>query len=143
MNKEYINKLNDCDLGFYINLDASGIDNEDGHLSADEFDHVDYIIKDGKLLSWRGEEIMDLSDIDDSWWDNAIQPQIDDDSESMTWFECFVSELINHVLQNGLVGDYEFRNMIDDKRILMVLLKHPQNDIVEEIDEWDIVTHID
>ena len=143
MNKEYIYKLNDCDLGFYINLDASGIDNEDGHLSADEFDHVDYIIKDGKLLSWSGEEIMDLSDIDDSWWDNAIQHQINDDSESMTWFDCFVSELINHVLQNGLVGDYEFRNMIDDKRILMVILKHPQNDIIEEIDEWDIVTHID
>ena len=143
MNKEIIDKLNDCDLGFYVNLDASGIDNEDGNFSADDFDSVDYSIKDGKLLSWSGEEIMDLCDIDDSWWEDAMNPDEDDETEPMTWFECFISELLNHVLENGLIGDYEFRNLINDERILLVLLRHPEKDIIEEIDEWDIVAHVD
>lgn len=136
MRREFIDKLNDCDLGFYVNLDASGIDNEDGDLSADEFDHVDYSIKDGKLLSWMGEEIMDLSDIDDEWWEEAMQPEVED-TEPMTWFNCFISELMNHVLENELIGDYEFRNLIDDERVLLVLLKDFNGNIIEEISEFN------
>ena len=82
MRQEYIDKLNNCSLGFYVNLELSGIDNEYGDLSADDFDHVDYQIENGKLLSWMGREIMDLNELDDSWWDGAGR-YIEDEDEPM------------------------------------------------------------
>lgn len=139
MRQEYIDKLNNCSLGFYVNLELSGIDNEDGDLSADDFDHVDYYIKDGKLLSWDNSEIMYLDDLDDSWFEEAMS----DEDYQMTWFDCVISSLMNHVIQNELTGDYEFRNLIDDERILLVLLKDEDYNIIEEIDDWNIVEHVD
>ena len=146
MNKEYINKLNDCDLGFYINLDASGIENEDGDLSNDDLPHVNYQIKDGKLLSWDGSDVMDLDELDDSWWERAMNPDeddIEDGIEPKTEFDCFVSEIMNQVIQNDYIGCSEFWELIDDKRILLILLKDEDDTIIEEIGEWDIAEHVD
>ena len=120
-------------MGFYINLDASGIDNEDGQLSADDFDQVEYYIKDNKLYSWNTKELFDLSELDDSWWKENEASQ----------FECFLAEVINYVIQNKLIGSDEFLNLIDDNRILLVLLKNSEDDIIEEVTEWDIAEWVD
>lgn len=141
MRNDFIDKVNDCDLEFCVNLEASGIDNEDGSLSADDFDHVDYYIKNGKLFSWCGKEIMDLSDLEDSWWERAMHPN--EDYDTMTLFDCFITELMNHIIQNDLIGSSEFNNLMDDERKLLVILRHPQYDVIEEIDEWDILAHFD
>ena len=140
MNSKYIEQLEGCDLDFYVNVDASGF--EDEGLTADDFDQLGYYIKDGKLFLWSGEELLDLSDIEDWWWEDAMQPEFDD-VEPRTWFECFIDELMNVVLRDELPGAYEFRNLIDDERILIVLLKDADFNIVEEIDEWDIKNFVD
>ena len=141
MKQEFIDKVNNCSLEFCVNLDESGIDDEGGSLCAEDFDHVDYSIRDGKLLSWDGEELMDLADLDDSWFERAMDPK---DDEPMEWFDCFITELMNHVIQNDLRGSYEFNNLIDDERVLVVILKNSNDfNIVEEIDDWNIVEHVD
>ena len=66
-----------------------------------------------------------------------------DEDSPMTWFECVINGLMNHVIQNELTGDYEFRNLIDDERILLVLLKDEDGNIIEEIDDWDINENVD
>ena len=71
MKSKYIEQLEGCDLGFYVNVDASGF-SEDEDLTTDDFDHVEYYIKDGKLFLWSGIEILDLSDIEDAWWEHAM-----------------------------------------------------------------------
>jgi len=133
MDKEFLKEVNDCYLGFYVNLDASGIDNEDENLSADDFDHVEYYIKDNKLYSWNTKELFDLSELDDSWWKENEASQ----------FECFLAEVINYVIQNELIGSDEFLNLVDDNRILLVLLKNSEDDIIEEVSEWDINEWVD
>lgn len=147
MKKEYIEKVNNCSLGFWINLDASGFDTDNDDLSADEFDHVDYYIKDGKLQSWCYDEIMDLADLDDQYWEEEMNPDEDDIEDGRvpkTWFDCFITELMNYIIQNGLNGSDEFWNLIDDNRILIVILKtEDTEDIIEEIDEWNISENVD
>ncbi len=147
MKDELIEKYNDCSLSFYVNIDASGIENEDGDLSADDdFPHVDYQIKDGTLLSWDGSDVMDLDELDDSWWERAMNPDeddIEDGIEPKTEFDCFVSEIMNQVIQNDYIGCSEFEELIDDRRILLILLKDEDDTIIEEIEEWDIAEHVD
>lgn len=147
MKSEYIEQLEGCSLGFYVNVDASGF-GEDEDLTADDFDQVEYFIKNGKLLSWSWREILDLSDIEDGWWEHAMDDsdydENDPDAEKpLSWFECFIAELINVVLNDEWPGADEFRNLIDDERILLVLLKDADDNIVEEIDEWDINKYAD
>lgn len=146
MKEDLIKQYNNCSLGFYVNLEASGFDNEDGNLSADEFAHVDYQISDGKLLSWDGQKIMDLDDIDDSWWEsgmNTDEDDIEDGIEPMTEFECFIVEIMNLVIQNDYIGCSEFEELIDDERILLVLLRDENDCIIEEIDKWNIAEQVD
>lgn len=141
MKEELIKQYNNCSLGFYVNLEASGIDNEDGDLSADDFANVEYQISDGKLLSWDNQQVMDLDEIDDSWWEDAAQPV--EGQEPMSEFDCFIIEIMNLVIQNEYIGYQEFEELIDDERILIVLLKDQDFNVIEEVSEWNIVEHID
>lgn len=142
---ELIEKLNGCSLSFYVNLELSGFDeNEDeDDLSADELPNVEFFIKDGKLFSWNNEEIIAIKD--------TIYEDEDYDEEQA--FHSLVTDIIDTALEKyynedcdedceEFSGAPDFDEMLSNEWILMILAKNNNDDIVYEIDDYDIANEV-
>lgn len=139
MKDELVEKLNHCKIGFYVNLELSGLDPNE--FSADNLPNVEYYIEDGMLLDWRHEEVLDLYSIDYSSLEECTDPD-DADVEKMTEFEYLVTEIICEVDENELSGCSEFEEMIDKDWTLLILAKDEDENIVEEISDYRIGDYV-
>lgn len=142
---ELIEKLNGCSIEFYVNLELSGFgDNEDeDDWSADELPNVEYYIKDGKLFSWDNKEIIDIKD---------VIYEDEDYDEKQTLYN-LVTDIIDIALEKyynedcdedceSFSGAPDFDEMLSNEWILMVLIKNGNDDIVYEIDDYDIADEV-
>ena len=128
MRQEFKEKLNNRSLGIWVNIVASGLDQDE--TDATEYDSVEYLIHDDAVWSWDDEKVLSLDDIDDEEWDNIIE------EEGSSYFECFIQDLLCYVIEDrDLPGHDEVNNFFDEKLKLLVLLKDEDDNIEEELDE--------
>jgi len=126
MRQEFKDKLNNRNIGIWVNIEASGLDPDE--TDATEYDSVEYLIHDDAVWSWDDEKVLSLDDIDDEEWDYYIE------EEGSSYFECFIQYLLCEVFENeDLPGHYVVRNFFDEELKLLVLLKDKNDNIEEEL----------
>lgn len=117
MKREYIDKLNGCKIGFYVNKEASGVDEDE------EPSDVEYWIEEDNVIDWFHDWVIDLNEVDDSNWDNE------------SWFKSFVEYFICKVINEDLAGALTLSEHADNEYIWLVLLYDEDGNVIEEIEE--------
>ena len=128
---EMIEKLDGCKIGYYVNMDLSGFDED---MSADELPNVLYHIENGKLLTWDYEEIMDMKDI--------IYEDEEEYEDEKQVFHNLVTDIIDRAKEVGFSGCGEFADMFDNEWILLIVARDKDDNTLYEINDYNIAEEL-
>lgn len=128
MRKKYIDQLNDRRLYINLNIDAYSIEEPDG------YPQLQYNFENGKMFSWDWNELLNLEDLDDSQWDEAIA---DPENGSATWFDCFVETMICAVMDSELSGSAEFNDFVREGKTKLCAFLNG-DDVEQETNNIDL-----
>lgn len=127
---ELLDEHDGCKIKFYVNTDFSGLEGppDEDDLSFDELPVVNYIIKNGKLLTLDSEELFDIKDI------------IDEDKYSKRIFDIrdLIREIIHAVDEKKLYGYDAFNLFYENEWFLFLEVEDKDGRIFYEEDDYQI-----
>ena len=133
MKEDIIKKLNKRELHIYCDVNALCMrDNIEEELSASDYPSLDYYFKNGKVFTFTNEELITLDEMFEEWW-------CDETDEEYSWFWYFVVLFLEMVCLHRLTGRDVIEEFVENKWPMMLLLKDEEDDIIEELDNFDTV----